>query len=82
MNLQDVFLNQVRKEKIPVTVTLTSGEKVTGVVKGFDQFAIFIRHDRDELVYKHAIVTIVPLRPVNPFREEEFRNSVKVERET
>lgn len=85
--MQDLFLNQVRKEKIPVTITLINGKKMTGVIKGFDNFAIVIKHQQDELIYKHAICSIAPQKSIDPqkdvgsFREEEFRNSIKVTQE-
>ncbi|HET6371433.1 MAG TPA: RNA chaperone Hfq [Nitrospiria bacterium] len=76
--LQDLFLNQVRKEKIPVTVTLVNGSKLTGTIKGFDNFAIFLKHQKDELIYKHAISSITPQKELSTMKDEEFRNSIKV----
>jgi len=65
VNLQDVFLNQVRKEKIPVTVFLVNGFQIKGNVRGFDNFTVVMDSDgRQNLIYKHAISTIVPIRPV------------------
>jgi len=65
INLQDVFLNQFRKESIPVTIFLTNGFQFRGVVKGFDNFTVILESDgKQQLVYKHAISTIVPSRPV------------------
>ena len=69
MNLQDTFLNYVRKEKIVVTIHLLNGHTLSGTIHGFDNFAIFLKHKGQELVYKHAIATIVPQREVNQFRE-------------
>ncbi len=69
MNLQDTFLNYVRKEKIVVTIHLLNGHTLSGIIHGFDNFAIFLKHKNQELVYKHAIATIVPQREVNQFRE-------------
>lgn len=63
-SLQDLFLNQVRKEKIPVTVYLVNGVKLMGTIKGFDNFAILIKQDMQQLIYKHAISTIVPQKAV------------------
>lgn len=63
-SLQDLFLNQVRKEKIPVTVYLVNGVKLMGTIKGFDNFAILIKQDTQQLIYKHAISTIVPQKAV------------------
>ena len=66
INLQDVFLNQVRKEHIPVTIYLTNGFQLKGLVKGFDNFTVILDTDgRQQLVYKHAISTISPMKLVN-----------------
>ena len=66
INLQDVFLNQVRKEHIAVTIYLTNGFQLKGMVKGFDNFTVIIDSDgRQQLVYKHAISTISPMKLVN-----------------
>lgn len=71
MNLQDVFLNQVRKEKIPVTMFLTNGFRINGKVKGFDSFVVIIESDgKQQLIYKHAVSTISPERQVNIMAEE------------
>lgn len=65
INLQDVFLNQARKEKIPVTVYLTNGFQFKGMVKGFDNYIVVLDCDtKQNIVYKHAISTIIPLRPI------------------
>lgn len=72
MNLQDIFLNQVRKERIAVTVFLTNGFRMNGIVKGFDSFAIIMEVDgRQQLIYKHAISTISPEKRINIMAEEE-----------
>ena len=66
INLQDVFLNQVRKEHMAVTIYLTNGFQLKGTVKGFDSFTVVIDSDgRQQMVYNHAISTVSPLRPVN-----------------
>lgn len=66
INLQDVFLNQVRKEHIAVTVYLTNGFQLKGMVKGFDNFTVVLETDgKQQLVYKHAISTISPMKIVN-----------------
>jgi host factor-I protein len=66
INLQDVFLNQVRKEHIAVTIYLTNGFQLKGLVKGFDNFTVVLDSDgRQQLVYKHAISTISPMKLVN-----------------
>jgi host factor-I protein len=64
VNLQDIFLNQMRKEKIPVTMYLVNGARLTGTIKGFDNFVILLKQDNQQLVYKHAISTIIPDKPV------------------
>ncbi|TDX53286.1 RNA chaperone Hfq [Orenia marismortui] len=61
INLQDTFLNEVRKNKVKVTVFLVNGFRITGIVEGFDNFTIIIKSQgKQEMVYKHAISTIVP----------------------
>lgn len=66
INLQDVFLNQVRKEHIAVTIYLTNGFQLKGMVKGFDNFTVVLDTEgRQQLVYKHAISTISPMKMVN-----------------
>lgn len=66
INLQDVFLNQIRKENIPVTIYLVNGFQLKGLVKGFDNFTVVLDYDgKQQMVYKHAISTIMPLRQVN-----------------
>lgn len=64
-NLQDSFLNALRKEKIPVTMFLTNGVRLKGTIKGFDNFVVLLRDVNEQLVYKHAISTVVPERPVD-----------------
>ncbi|CDE34579.1 MAG: RNA chaperone Hfq [Ruminococcus sp.] len=66
MNLQDIFLNQARKEKIVVTVFLTNGYQFKGIVKGFDSYVVIMDCDgKQNLVYKHAISTVVPTRAIS-----------------
>ncbi|MGE5615110.1 MAG: RNA chaperone Hfq [Bacillota bacterium] len=66
INLQDVFLNQVRKEHMAVTIYLTNGFQLKGLVKGFDNFTVVLETDgKQQLVYKHAISTISPMKAVN-----------------
>ena len=68
INLQDTFLNNVRKERITITVYLNNGFKLTGTVIGFDNYVIFIETDRgQQLVYKHAITSILPFKQVKLF---------------
>ena len=65
-NLQDTFLNSVRKSKTPLTIFLVNGVKLQGIVSWFDNFCVLLRRDgQSQLVYKHAISTIVPGRAVN-----------------
>lgn len=74
LNLQDVFLNQIRKDGTPVTIFLLNGFQIKGFVRGFDNFTVVMDSDnKQQLIYKHAISTIIPLRPVNlnPVNEEE-----------
>ena len=69
-NLQDLFLNQARRERSQVTMFLMNGFQLHGVVRGFDNFTVVLDSDgRQQLIYKHAISTLVPSRPV-AFDEE------------
>jgi host factor-I protein len=71
-NLQDTFLNHVRKNKIPLTIFLVNGVKLQGVVTWFDNFCVLLRRDgHSQLVYKHAISTIMPGHPVQLFEGAE-----------
>lgn len=71
-NLQDLFLNTVRKQKISLTIFLINGVKLTGVVTSFDNFCVLLRRDgHSQLVYKHAISTIMPGQPMQMFETEE-----------
>ena len=64
-NLQDVFLNHVRKVKMPVTIFLVNGVKLQGVIVWFDNFCVLLRRDNhSQLVYKHAISTVMPAQPI------------------
>ncbi len=66
INLQDVFLNQCRKDRIMVTIFLTNGFQFKGMVKGFDSYVVILDCDgKQQLVYKHAISTVVPARAVS-----------------
>ena len=65
-NLQDAFLNYIRREKIPVTLSLMNGFQLRGVVRSFDSFVVLIDADgRQQMIYKHAISTVAPARPVS-----------------
>ena len=64
-SLQDPFLNSLRKEKIPVSIYLVNGIKLQGVIESFDQFVVLLKNTVSQMVYKHAISTIVPARNVS-----------------
>jgi host factor-I protein len=67
-NVQDVFLNHVRKSKTPVTVFLINGVKLQGIITWFDNFSVLLRRDgHTQLVYKHAISTVMPGAPIMLF---------------
>ena len=71
-NVQDVFLNHVRKNKLPVTVFLVNGVKLQGIITWFDNFCVLLRRDgHSQLVYKHAISTIMPVSPISLYDENE-----------
>ena len=71
-NLQDTFLNHVRKNKISLTIFLINGVKLQGVITWFDNFCVLLRRDgQSQLVYKHAISTIMPGAPVNLYEGED-----------
>ncbi len=67
LNLQDIFLNNARKERIPVTIYLMNGVQVKGMVKGFDSYIIMLEGDNKQqnMIYKHAVSTILPSRHIN-----------------
>jgi len=73
MNLQDTFLNQVRKDSIPVTIYLVSGVQLKGIVRGFDSFTIILETPgkSSQLVYKHSMASVVPARHVNLVPRED-----------
>ena len=65
INLQENFLNQARKENVPVTIHLVNGFQIKGIIRGFDQFTVVIDSmGRQQMVFKHAISTITPARPL------------------
>lgn len=65
-NLQDIFLNQARTEKIPVTIILVNGFRFNGIVRGFDSYTIVLDCDgKQNLVYKHAVSTIIPAKNIS-----------------
>ena len=70
LNLQEIFLNQVRKARMPVTIFLVNGFQIKGLVTGFDNFTVVLDTEgRQQLIYKHAISTIVPAKAIQ-FAEE------------
>ena len=69
-NLQDAFLNQARRERLLVTVFLMNGFQMKGVIRGFDSFAVILDSDgKQQMIYKHAISTLIPPRPLDLTRE-------------
>ena len=72
LNLQDVFLNQCRKEHVFVTIYLTNGFQFKGLVKGFDNYIVILDVEgKQQLVYKHAISTVIPAKPISMMTGEE-----------
>ncbi len=63
-SLQDAFLNQLRKEKVPLTIFLMNGVRLKGTLKSFDNFVVLLKDTSQQLIYKHAISTIVPERDI------------------
>lgn len=63
-SLQDPFLNALRKERVPVSIYLVNGIKLQGQIESFDQFVILLRNSVSQMVYKHAVSTVVPARAV------------------
>ncbi len=75
-NVQDVFLNHIRKQKTPVTIFLVNGVKLQGIVTWFDNFSVLLRRDgHTQLVYKHAISTVMPSTPIQLFEPEKEDNA-------
>ena len=73
INLQDAFLNAIRKDRVPVTVYLLSGYQMRGTVRGFDNFVIMLDCEgKQSMVYKHAVSTITPTRHINLAQEEDL----------
>jgi len=79
MNLQDLFLNQVRKENTPVTIYLIGGVQLKGMVKGFDAFTVVLESQGKppQLIYKHAVASVVPMKPIglSPLAAERDRGT-------
>ena len=70
-SLQEPFLNALRKEKVPVSIYLVNGIKLQGQIESFDQFVVLLKNSVSQMVYKHAISTIVPARNVRPIATDE-----------
>lgn len=70
-SLQDPFLNALRKERVPVSIYLVNGIKLQGQIDSFDQFVVLLKNSVSQMVYKHAISTVVPARNVNLAMAEE-----------
>ncbi len=82
-NVQDVFLNHVRKSKTPVTVFLVNGVKLQGVITWFDNFSVLLRRDgHTQLVYKHAISTVMPGAPIMLFDASKAEGGAATQGET
>ncbi|MGB0956017.1 MAG: RNA chaperone Hfq [Panacagrimonas sp.] len=69
--LQEPFLNALRKERIPVSIYLVNGIKLQGQIESFDSFVVLLKNSVSQMVYKHAISTIVPARPVRIYDPEQ-----------
>jgi len=75
-SLQDPFLNALRKERIPVSIFLVNGIKLQGQIESFDQFVVLLRNTVSQMVYKHAISTVVPARNVKmPVTPEDIKGA-------
>jgi len=70
-NLQDNFLNALRKEHVPVSIFLVNGIKLQGKVDSFDQYVVMLKNTSSQMVYKHAISTVVPSKPVTLTHDRE-----------
>ena len=74
-SLQDPFLNTLRKEKVPVSIYLVNGIKLQGQIDSFDQFVVLLRNSVNQMVYKHAISTVVPSRNIRIASGDDDGNS-------
>jgi host factor-I protein len=70
-SLQEPFLNALRRERVPVAIYLVNGIKLQGQVESFDQFVVLLKNSVSQMIYKHAISTVVPARNVSIFEEED-----------
>lgn len=80
-SLQDPYLNTLRKERIPVSIYLVNGIKLQGQIESFDQFVVLLRNSVSQMVYKHAISTVVPSRNVRISSPAQGEESAEVEKE-
>ena len=80
-SLQDPFLNMLRKERVPVSIFLVNGIKLQGQIESFDQFVVVLRNSVSQMVYKHAISTVVPSRNMRLPRSDAAEKPEKPERE-
>ena len=78
-SLLEPYLNALRREKIPVSIYLVNGIKLQGEVESFDQFVILLKNSVSQMVYKHAISTVVPDKKVRLNKQTEISNEVKVD---
>ncbi len=69
--LQDIYLDYLRRERIPVTIYLVNGARLKGVITGFDNFVILLKQNTRQLIYKHAVSTVSPEKEVNIRLQEE-----------
>jgi host factor-I protein len=82
-NVQDVFLNALRKSKISCTVFLINGVKLQGIISWFDNFSVLLRRDgHTQLIYKHAISTVMPSGPIQLFDPDEETTDIDEQNET
>lgn len=70
-SLQEPFLNALRRERVPVSIYLVNGIKLQGQVESFDQFVVLLKNSVSQMIYKHAISTVVPARNVKVFDEDD-----------
>jgi host factor-I protein len=70
-SLQEPFLNALRRERVPVSIYLVNGIKLQGQVESFDQFVVLLKNSVSQMIYKHAISTVVPARNVRVFEEDD-----------
>ncbi|MFQ5469605.1 MAG: RNA chaperone Hfq [Gammaproteobacteria bacterium] len=78
-SLQDPFLNALRKERIPVAIYLVNGIKLQGQVESFDQFVVLLKNSVSQMVYKHAISTVVPARNIKTTISDDSHSDSNIE---